>query len=131
MESDRQLNVARFRRIKILLAIGLVASALHFLDNAFELSHYTGPPWLTTASVIEAWLVVSLVGVVALTRRSCDRVFLISAGLYALILMSGLLHYAYGSPAQMDLRSNFTVLFEAATGAVLAIALTRSRFSIP
>ena len=112
--------------LKPILAVGLFASALHFLDNAFELGNYTGPSWLTPTAVLETWAIVSAFGIVALTRRSFDRVFIICASVYALVLMSGLLHYVYGAPSEMGLRSNFTVLFEAATGAVLAIALGRT-----
>jgi hypothetical protein len=40
-----------------------------------------------------------------------------------LVLLSGLLHYAFGSPMHMAMRSNITVLAEAVIGAALAWSL--------
>ncbi len=119
------MTTPKLRVLKILLAIGLFASALHFLDNAFEIQQYPGPAWLRPSAVLETWVFVSVLGVIALTRRSRDTPFFICASLYSLVLMSGLLHYAYGTSAQMAARSNFTVVFEALTGVLLAVALIR------
>jgi hypothetical protein len=43
------------RAWKILIGVGIVASTLHFADNAIELGRYTGPNWITPAGVIVAW----------------------------------------------------------------------------
>jgi hypothetical protein len=57
------------------------------------------------------------------SRARADRAFYVSAGIYALVLLSGLLHYAFGSPMHMAVRSNVTVLAEAVIGAVLGWSL--------
>jgi NO-binding membrane sensor protein with MHYT domain len=113
--------------IRILVAVGMIASAFHFGDNAWSIARYPEPAWITPAGVVGAWCVATALGAVALLRRRRDLLFFTSAGLYALVLASGLLHYCFGSPLAMPLRSNLTVLAEGITGAALAVALIAGR----
>jgi ABC-type transport system involved in cytochrome c biogenesis permease subunit len=77
--------------------------------------------------VVAAWCVVTTIAVVALARATADGVFVAMAAAYALVLLSGMLHYAFGTPMRMAARSNVTVLAEALAGAALASALLRGR----
>ena len=110
------------RTLKMLIVLGIVASALHFADNALELDRYTGPRWITPAGVVVSWLAVTALAFAALLQRRPGIVFRLCTALYAVLLLSGLLHYAFGPPMDMPLRSNLTVLVEACTGALLAAA---------
>jgi hypothetical protein len=121
------MTAARFRAVKIVVVVGIVASALHFADNAIEITHYNEPGWITSAGVVVSWFVVTAIAAVVLLRRRADAAFFVFAGAYALVLLSGLLHYAYGPPMNMPMRSNVTVLIEAATGAALVVALLARR----
>jgi hypothetical protein len=40
----------------ILIGLTLIASAIHFADNAFRLDLYPGPAWLTRNVVLTAWI---------------------------------------------------------------------------
>ena len=117
------MTPARFRTLKLIVAAGMAASALHFADNAIEIAHFSEPGWITPAGVAASWFVFTAIAAVALLRRRADATFFWCAGVYVLVLLSGLLHYAYGAPMDMPLRSNITVLAEAVTGAALAVAL--------
>ncbi len=115
------------RTIKALIAAGMLASLLHFADNTFAIEQYPEPGWITPFGVAVSWCVVTAIALVALLRRTADALFFGAAGIYALVLLSGLLHYAFGPPMHMAMRSNVTVLFEALTGVALAAALLLNR----
>jgi hypothetical protein len=115
------------RTIKIVIAAGMLASALHFADNALAIEQYPEPGWITPLGVVAAWCPVTAIAVVALARKTADRVFFTAAAAYVLILISGLLHYAFAAPMHMAVRSNVTVVAEALTGFALAGTLLWSR----
>ena len=119
----------RMRTIKLLIAAGMLTSVLHFADNAFAIEHYPEPGWITPVGVIISWCVVTAIALVALTRKSADGLFFTAAGIYALVLLSGLLHYAFAPPMHMPVRSHITVIAEALVGAALAGALLQSLLS--
>ncbi len=119
------------RTTKVLLLAGLLASLLHFADNTFAIGRYPEPAWITPVGVAASWCVVSVPAVVAFTRRHADAPFFWSAGIYAVLLLGGLLHYIFGTPMDMPLRSNVTVLAEALCGAALGAALLAARRSVP
>ena len=112
---------------KLLIAAGVLASAVHFADNALSIERYPEPGWITPAGVVAAWCVVTAIAAFALTRKAADTVFFVAAAIYAMVLLSGLLHYAFGAPMHMPLRSNVTVLVEAFVGVVLAWVLLAAR----
>ena len=120
------MTAARFRAVKFVIATGVIASALHFADNAVEIAHYNEPGWITRSGVAVTWFVVTAIAAVALLHGRADKVFFVLAGTYALVLLSALLHYVYGPPMDMPMLSNVTVLIEAVTGAALAVALVAS-----
>jgi hypothetical protein len=117
------MSAGPLRTIKVLIAVGMLASVLHFADNTFAIGQYPEPGWITPFGVAVSWCVVTVVALVALLRKRADGVFFAAAGFYSLVLLSGLLHYAFGPPMHMAVRSNLTVLFEALTGIALASAL--------
>jgi hypothetical protein len=120
------MNPSRLRTSKLLILAGMLASALHFADNTFAIARYPEPSWITPFGVAASWFIVMPLALMALTRKSADGVFFATAGIYALWLLSGLLHYAFGPPMQMAVRSHLTVLAEALAGAALASALLLS-----
>lgn len=115
------------RTIKLVIAAGMFATALHFADNALAIERYPEPGWITPLGVVAAWCAVTAIAVVALARKTIDRVFFTAAGAYVLVLISGLLHYAFGTPMHMAARSNVTVLAEALIGLALAGVLVWNR----
>ncbi|HMC48337.1 MAG TPA: hypothetical protein VKJ77_23670, partial [Caballeronia sp.] len=112
-----------FQFSKVLIAIGIVASALHFGDNAMEMGTYPQPAWITPAGIVIGWTVAAALAVVALMRRSRDGIFATCATGFALVLISGHLHYYFGSAMQMTAFGNATVAFEVVTGCALVISL--------
>jgi len=119
------------RTVKVLLLAGLLASLLHFTDNTFAIDRYPEPAWITPLGVAVSWCVVSVPAVIAFTRRRADAAFFWSAGIYAVLLLGGLLHYVFGAPMDMPLRSNITVLAEALCGAALGAALLAAGRAAP
>ena len=115
------------RAAKLLIAAGVLASAVHFADNALAIERYPEPGWITPTGVVAVWCVITAIAAFALTRRTAGTQFFAAAALYALVLLSGLLHYAFGAPMHMALRSNVTVLAEAFVGVVLAWVLLHAR----
>jgi len=112
---------------RALVGVGLIASFVHFLDNALDIADYPEPSWITPAGVIITWLIISPIALVALSRKSRDFVFSSSAAIYSLILLSGVLHYFYASSMKIPLRIHLTVLSEAITGAALLITIIVGR----
>ena len=112
-----------FRTIKVLIVAGMAASVLHFADNALGIERYPEPGWITPLGVVASWCVVTAVALVALARRNADGLFLATTTIYTFVLLSGLLHYAFGAPMHMTLRSHITILAEGLTGFALAGAL--------
>ena len=119
------------RTVKVLLVAGLLASLLHFADNTLAIDHYPEPGWITPLGVAVSWCIVSVPAAVAFTRRRPDAAFFWSAGIYAVLLLGGLLHYIFGAPMAMPLRSNITVLAEALCGAALGAALLAAGRAAP
>ncbi len=117
------MNGIAFRVQRVLLIVGIATTLAHFSDNALRIARYPEPSWITPIGVVSAWFVITPVALLALSRKSSDRAFLMLSAGYSLILMSGLLHYAYASHATMAASVHLTILCEAATGAALAIAL--------
>jgi hypothetical protein len=110
---------------KALIALGIVASALHFSDNAMEMGTYPQPAWITPFGIEIAWLVAAVFAVVALTRRTRDTVFVVCAVVFSLALISGHLHYYFGSPMQMTALGNASVIFEVVIGIAILVSLIK------
>ena len=104
---------------KRVIVVGLIASLVHFTDNAFEIGHYPEPTWITPGIVLFALIPVAFVAIAALLRKSGDLVFVMLTAIFGALLLTGLAHYSYGSPMRMSGLSNFTIVFEALSGIAL------------
>ena len=108
-----------------LLAYG-TASLLHHVHNAEFLIEYPGMPvWLTPAGVYAAWLAVTAVGLAGylLLRWRHRLAGLVLLGVYGMLGLYGLGHYAVAPCSAHTLTMNLTIGLEVATG-ILLIAVT-------
>lgn len=103
----------------------LVASALHFADNAlrFDRYHDAATHWLTPTVVVIAWLVQTVFGTVGLVlHRRGNRAGRPILMAFALLGFAGLLHYAAGMP-NADGWMHALIALEALAGLALLVAL--------
>ena len=104
----------------------MIATFVHHVHNAQLLSEYPNmPASLSPALVYLAWLGASAVGIAGyvLLRRGwqiAGCILLLAFGAYAL---DGLLHYTLAPVAAHSLAMNATIVAEAVTGALLALAV--------
>jgi hypothetical protein len=130
MKTPRLLDDRTFLVVKRLIVVGVVASLVHFADNAFEIGSYPEPTWITPGIALFAWIPDGIIAIAAGLRKNGDRIFVFISTIFGMLMLTGLAHYLYGSPFQMAFFSNLTIIFEAATGlAILAVlwwALARS-----
>jgi hypothetical protein len=114
----------RSRGLPILLAINLVASALHFGDNMLRFREYPEPAWITGPHVVDAlWLLITpLLGVGwYLARRERRWASVGVLWTYGVLSMLVLGHYLYASPSSLSFRINFFILLEASAAALLIV----------
>jgi hypothetical protein len=122
---EKDEKPASRRTTSILLGITLIASAVHFADNAFRLDLYPGPVWLTRNDVLLAWLALPLFAWLA--YRSASRARLVA---YALLGFAGFAHFLVPHHHSMPLRCTFTIFAEAtASGVLIACVLSRGSFN--
>jgi hypothetical protein len=114
------------RVVKLLIVVGIVASLVHFADNALEIGRYPEPAWIAPGIVLLAWIRDAAVATAALLRIKGDLVFMMLAAIFGVLLLTGLAHYSYGSPIYMTVLSNFTIVFEAMAGIALLAVLSWS-----
>ena len=113
------------RTTAILLSVTLIASAVHFADNAFRLDLYPGPVWLTRNEILLAWLALPLFAWLA--YRSASRAGLVA---YALLGFAGFAHFLVPRHHTVPLRCIFTIFAEAtASMALIAYVLSRGSFN--
>ncbi|MEA3137252.1 MAG: hypothetical protein QOC71_1533 [Thermoplasmata archaeon] len=117
------------RRLAIAFAAFVVASALHFADNAarFDRYHDAGTHWLTPAIVVGAWFVQTAIGAVGLVlhRRGhgAGRPILMA---YAILGFAGLAHYLAGMP-RPDAWMHAAIALEALAGLALLAAAAMAK----
>jgi O-antigen/teichoic acid export membrane protein len=113
------------RRLAIAFAAFVVASALHFADNAarFDRYHDAGTHWLTPAIVIVAWFVQTIIGTAGLVLHyrghGAGRPILMA---YAILGFAGFAHYLAGMP-RPDAWMHAAIALEAVAGVGLLLAL--------
>ncbi len=135
-----QRGTARRLLLPALLAYA-AASLFHHVHNAIFLSAYPNlPAWLSPAGVYAAWGAVTAVGVLGYLLLRLGRALggLVLLGLYALLGLSGLDHYARAPPAAHAPMMNLSIGCEVATAVLLLgvvaanlTALRRSRRAAP
>ena len=104
----------RQRTIAWLLGATLVASAIHFVDNALRLDLYPGPAWFTPGIVLAAWFVMPVLAFAA--YRSGTRGALVG---YGLLGFAGFGHYLPPHLHAMPMRCMVTIVGEAIASVVL------------
>jgi hypothetical protein len=94
-------------RLRTVLIANVAASLVHFGHNAEHLREYPNlPTWMTRADVYSSWLAQTAIGLVGL-------------GVYGLLGLGGLAHYAVAPPSAHTLTMNATIWLEAATALLL------------
>jgi hypothetical protein len=125
------LRFTRPRSLWLLMATYAFASLLHFAHNAEYIAYYPNmPAWVTREHVYLVWFGNTAFGLAGLAlhlagRRLAALLFIAAWGALGL---DGLGHYTLALCSQHTLAMNFTILFEVAAGATLAlVALSRLR----
>lgn len=119
-------------RMGVLLALLLayaVASLFHHVHNAEFLNQYPNlPAWLSRSQVYGAWLSVTSVGVLGyLLLRWQHRITgLIVLGVYGLLGLDGLAHYAIAPVTAHTLAMNLSIVLEVVTAILLLTAVASS-----
>jgi hypothetical protein len=113
-ESVPLQHYSRRNTLKILLGATLVTSAVHFIDNAFRLDLYPGPPSFTRSGVLVVWLALPILAGAA--YRSGSRAFLVG---YGLLGFAGFAHYYQPHVHPVPLRCLATIAAEAIASAAL------------
>ena len=119
-------TVARSRWLLPALLAYAAASLFHHVHNATFLSAYPNlPAWLSPAGVYVAWAVVTAVGVLGylLLRLRRPLTGLALLGVYALLGLTGLDHYARAPIAAHSPTMNLTIGCEVATAVVLLVVV--------
>jgi hypothetical protein len=112
----------------ILLLVYAAASLLHFAHNAEFLADYPNmPAGLSRSTVYAAWLGITAVGLTGylLFLRSFPLVGLGVIAVYAALGFGGLAHYGLAPASHHTAAMNLTIWLEAATAALLLIAVAR------
>ena len=126
------MQKARLDGLLILLLAYAAASLFHHIHNAEYLTEYPGlPDWLSRTGVYAAWLGVTLVGVAgySLWRRGFRFAGLFVIAVYGALGFDGLAHFAIAPSSAYSPTMHLTIWLEAATAALLLIAVARRLFS--
>ena len=111
--------------LSLLLAYG-AASLFHHIHNAEFLSEYPNlPAWLSRAQVYTAWLGTTAVGLAGyfLVHWRYRLPGLIVLGVYGLLGLDSLGHYAVAPTSAHTLTMNLTIGLEVATALLLLAAV--------
>jgi uncharacterized membrane protein YhaH (DUF805 family) len=122
--------------LRVLLAVAIVESFVHYLDNTVRYSDYTGPnppapgSWIAQWMIPVSWVLFTAVAVVGY-RRFRDRRYSSAAAYLAIYSISGLIsigHYQAISPSDLSGFQNTFVFLDIALGvAILSFAVWTSR----
>ena len=124
--------------LRVLLAVAIAESFVHYLDNTLRYSDYTGPnppaatAWIAQWMIPVSWFVFTAVGVVGY-RRFRDGRWPQAAAYLAIYSVSGLIsigHYVGISINDLSVFQNTFVFLDIALGvAILAFAAWTARRS--
>jgi hypothetical protein len=113
--------------LRILLAINIVSTIIHYTDNYIFFDRYPQPDWFSPAGVYIAWLVLVPFAFFGywLYRENKFWLAYFCLLLYATTATSSLGHYFYASPFDCDLKMNLFICSDGLAGiALLAFIFT-------
>jgi hypothetical protein len=108
------------------LAASLVSTAVHYTDNYVAFEGYPGSDSISRADIPIAWVVLTAVGLAGylLYQRGRDLPAHALLATYALTGLTTPLHYLSGSPSELPVWRNASILLDGVTGlAVLAAVM--------
>lgn len=112
--------------LRILLALGIASTAVHYTDNAVSIEQYPQPTWITVPVIFGVWIGLTAAGIAGyvLYRRGKTWPALALLVLYSYTGLSTPLHYLYGSLSDLAWWKQLSVWTDGLTGAaILAFAL--------
>jgi hypothetical protein len=118
--------------LRCLMGVYFLASLGHFAHNALELHRYPHmPAWLSGTTVMGAWLALTALGLAGygVYRSLSAALGLALIGLYGLLGLDALAHYAVAPFAAHTWPMHASILGEALAGLLLAVgccAIARS-----
>jgi hypothetical protein len=104
-----------------ILALNLISTWLHYIDNALFLNQYPGPDWFTPSGILATVIVMTPVGLFGhwlYRRRSLWLAYLL-LGAYSITSVSSPGHYLFPMVAPMSLKMHGLIWFDAISGASL------------
>ena len=110
----------------ILLLVYGAASLFHYAHNAEFLAEYPNmPAWLSRMKVYAAWLGVTTIGAIGylFLRGGYQLIGLSAVAVYAALGFDGLGHYSLAPLSAHTPLMNLTIWLEAATAALLLVAV--------
>jgi hypothetical protein len=123
----------RLTLLKIILAAGILSTAIHYTHNFIEVHLYPGPhgSWdtITRIAIVVAWPLLTAIGLVGYRRYAEHRYreARVCLTVYSATGLATLGHFAYGSP-QIPAFFYATLFTDALTAlAVLAFAFLYAR----
>lgn len=128
MSRERAMAFERawVKALGVLLLAYAAASLVHHVHNAEFLADYPNMPrWITRPAVYAAWLGETLLGVAGylVLRRGYLAVGLGLIAVYAALGFDAFVHYVLAPAAAHTAAMNVTIWLEAATAALVFIAL--------
>jgi hypothetical protein len=119
---------ARTRRESVLLALlvaSIASTAIHYTDNAVSLADYPAPDSvsLSPGAIVLAWVLLTPVGILGyrLYRGRRWALAYVCLWTYAYTGLSTPAHYLYGSPAELPLLRNVSILSDGVIGGAILL----------
>lgn len=102
-----------------LLVTSIASTAIHFTDNALFIESYPQPGYISVPLIVVSWIAWTVAGVLGywLYRRD-ERSWPAHALLlvYSYAGISTLGHYLYGSPSELPIARNVSIIADGAIG---------------
>jgi hypothetical protein len=117
------------RRLAVLtavLAASFISTAVHYTDNYIAFDSYPGSDSISRIDVPISWVVLTAIGVAGyvLYRRGRYRPAHVMLGAYALTGLTTPLHYTEGSPSDLSVWRNVSIIGDGVIGlAVLGVVV--------
>lgn len=107
------------RTLRLLLAAGILSTAVHYTDNVVNVDDFPQPGWVDRPTVWIAWVLLTAIGLLGYRLYTRGN-FFAAHGLLAVYSYTGLSslgHYLYGTPEPF-LR-NLSIVADGLTGAAI------------